>query len=57
MKVKTNGTFKLSKTVKRRLATMTDSHNRGHYKSLMIDAEVAFAKAKLAKPPSSKSAD
>lgn len=47
--VKTNGTFKLSKTVKRRLATMTDSHSRGHYKALMIDAEVAEAKAKLAK--------
>ena len=49
MKVKTNGTFKLSKTVKRRLATMTDPQNRGHYKNLMIDAEVAEIKAKLAK--------
>ena len=49
MKVKTNGTFKLSKTVKRRLATMSDPAKRSHYKNLMIDAEVAEIKAKLAK--------
>ena len=52
--VKTNGTFKLSKTTKRRLATMTEPHARGHYKSLMIDAEVAEIKAKLAKVKTGK---
>lgn len=49
MKVKTNGTFKLSKSTKRQLATMTDPHSRGHYKNLMIDAELSEARAKLAK--------
>jgi hypothetical protein len=47
--VKTNGTFKLSKSTKRRLATMTNPHSRGDYKNQMIDAEVAEIKAKLAK--------
>jgi len=47
--VKTNGTFKLSKSTKRRLATMIDPHSRGDYKNQMIDAEVAEIKAKLAK--------
>jgi hypothetical protein len=49
MMVKTNGTFKLSKSTKRRLATMIDPHSRGDYKNQMIDAEVAEIKAKLAK--------
>ena len=47
--IKTNGTFKLSKSTKRRLATMIDPHSRGDYKNQMIDAEVAEIKAKLAK--------
>jgi hypothetical protein len=47
--VKTNGTFKLSKSTKRRLATMPDPAKRSHYKNQMIDAEVAEIKAKLAK--------
>ena len=47
--MKTNGTFKLSKSTKRVLATMTNAQSRGEYKRSMIDAEVAFARAKLAK--------
>ena len=49
MKVKTNGTFKLSKSTKRIMATMANSNNRNHYKGMMIDAEVAEIKAKMAK--------
>jgi len=47
--VKTNGTFKLSKTTKRRMATMVNADDRNQYRRMMIDAEVAEAKAKLAK--------
>ena len=47
--VKTNGTFKLSKTTKRRMASMPNSEDRNHYKRLMIDAEISEIKAKLAK--------
>jgi len=47
--VKTNGTFKLSKSTKRMMATMANSNDRNHYKRMMIDAEVAEIKAKMAK--------
>jgi hypothetical protein len=47
--VKTNGTFKLSKSTKRIMATMVDANDRNHYKRMMIDAEVAEIKAKMAK--------
>jgi hypothetical protein len=47
--VKTNGTFKLSKSTKRRLATMINPYSRGDYKNQMIDAELSEARAKLAK--------
>lgn len=46
--VKTNGAFKLSKETKRILASMPQD-KAGDYKRMMIDAEVAEAKAKLAK--------
>ena len=55
--MKTNGTFKLSKSTKRVLATMTDAHSRGDYKRLMIDAEVSLAKAKLAKIKTNKTGE
>ena len=38
--VKTNGTFKLSKTTKRRMATMVNAVERNTYKNLMIQAEL-----------------
>jgi hypothetical protein len=47
--IKTNGTFKLSKSSKRIMATMVNSSDKNHYKRMMIDAEVAEIKAKLAK--------
>jgi len=53
MKTKTNGTFKLSKSTKRVLATKT-GQAAIDFKHQMIDAEVAYAKAKLAKPPKVK---
>lgn len=46
--MKTNGAFKLSKETKRILASMPQD-KAGDYKRMMIDAEVAEAKAKLAK--------
>lgn len=55
--MKTNGTFKLSKSTKRVLSTMTDSHMRGDYKRMMIEAEVAFARAKLAKIKTNKTGE
>lgn len=55
--MKTNGTFKLSKSTKRVLATMTDSQSRGDYKRLMIDAEVSYARAKLAKIKTAKTGE
>lgn len=53
MKPRTNGTFNLSKSTKRILATKT-GQDAIDFKHQMIDAEVAFAKAKLAKPPKTK---
>jgi hypothetical protein len=53
MKPKTNGTFKLSKSSKRILATKT-GQDAVDFKHQMIDAEVSYAKAKLAKPPKTK---
>ena len=47
--MKTNNDFKLSKSSKRVLATMTNSEKRGAWKKLMIEAEVAEKRAKLAK--------
>jgi hypothetical protein len=52
--VKTNGTFNLSKTTKRMLAGMSGA-KKTHWKKMMIDAEVSFAKAKLARPAKVKS--
>jgi hypothetical protein len=46
--VKTNKDFKLSKSSKRTLATML-GQNKGDWKRMMIDAEVAEKRAKLAK--------
>ena len=46
--MKTTGAFKLSKETKRILASMPQDR-AGDYKRMMIDAEVAEAKAKLAK--------
>jgi hypothetical protein len=47
--MKTSSTFKLSKSSKRVLATITNSQERGDLKRMMIEAEVSFARAKLAK--------
>lgn len=49
--MKTDKNFRLSKTSKRMLALMQfkDEHDRGAFKRLMIEAEVAQARAKLAK--------
>ena len=52
--MKTNGDFKLSKETKRILAQLTDS-KRGHWKSMMIEAEVLEKRAKLAKLKENKS--
>jgi hypothetical protein len=52
--VKTNGTFKLSKTTKRMMATLVNAEDRNQYKRMMIDAEVAEIKAKLAKIKTNK---
>jgi hypothetical protein len=57
MRVRTDKNFKLSKSAKRVMATMPNAEKRNDYKNLMIDAEVAFAKAKLAKPPKTKGAE
>lgn len=46
--MKTNGDFKLSKSTKRILASMPQD-KRGHWKKMMIEAEVAEKRAKLAK--------
>lgn len=46
--MKTTGAFKLSKETKRILASMPQD-KAGDYKRMMIEAEVAEAKAKLAK--------
>jgi hypothetical protein len=46
--MKTNKDFKLSKSTKRILATLPDGL-RGYWKNMMIEAEVAEKRAKLAK--------
>jgi len=46
--VKTNKDFRLSKSTKRTLATLSTGV-RGHWKDMMIAAEVAEKNAKLAK--------
>ena len=46
--MKTNKDFKLSKSTKRTLSTLKPGV-RGHWKKMMIDAEVAEKRAKLAK--------
>lgn len=47
--MRTNKDFKLSKSTKRTLSFMLDPHKRGHWKGMMIQAEVAEKNAKLAK--------
>jgi hypothetical protein len=46
--MKTTSNFKLSKSTKRVLATLP-TEMRSNFKRMMIDAEVSFARAKLAK--------
>jgi tagatose-1,6-bisphosphate aldolase len=48
VKVKTNKDFNLSKSSKRILATLS-TDQRGSWKKMMIDAEMAEKRAKLAK--------
>ena len=43
MYIKPNKTFKLSKTTKRRMATMVNAEERNAYKNMMIQAELAAA--------------
>jgi hypothetical protein len=50
----TNKDFKLSKSTKRILSSMT-GESRGHWKKMMIEAEVAEKRAKLAKLSGMKS--
>jgi hypothetical protein len=52
--MKTNKDFKLSKETKRMLASMP-SDKRGHWKNMMIEAEVLEKRAKLAKLKENKS--
>ena len=52
--MKTSKDFNLSKSSKRMLALM-DGEKRNHWKKMMIDAEVAEKRAKLAKLSSPKS--
>ena len=52
--MKTNKDFKLSKETKRILASMS-SDKRGHWKNMMIEAEVLEKRAKLAKLKENKS--
>lgn len=47
--MKTNGTFKLSKSSKRILATFADPHKRGAFKKFAIECEYAEQRAKFAK--------
>lgn len=42
----TNGSFKMSKQIKRMTATFTNLEQRSTYKKLMINAQTAFEKAK-----------
>ena len=46
--MKTNKDFRLSKNTKRILSNMR-GESRGHWKNMMIDAELAEKRAKLAK--------
>jgi hypothetical protein len=46
--MKTNKDFSLSKSSKRILATLS-TEKRGHWKSMMIEAEASEKRAKLAK--------
>jgi hypothetical protein len=46
--MKTNETFKLSKSSKRALAVLS-TEKRGHWRKMLIQAEVAEKNAKLAK--------
>jgi len=39
--MKPSKTFKLSKTTKRRMATIVDANQRNAYKNMMIQAELA----------------
>ena len=52
--MKTNKDFQLSKESKRCLATLSTA-KRGHWKKMMIEAEVMEKRAKLAKLSSNKS--
>lgn len=54
--MKADKNFKLSKSSKRLLCTMTDSQSRGHLKRLLIDAELSETEAKL-KSKKSRSED
>jgi hypothetical protein len=44
--MKAGSNFKMDKEVKRVAATIIDSTTRGEYKRTMIDAQLAFEKAK-----------
>jgi hypothetical protein len=44
--MKTNSSFNMNKEVKRVAATIIDPERRGFYKRLMIEAQVAFEKAR-----------
>lgn len=52
--MKTNKDFRLSKSTKRILSLMR-GESRGHWKGMMIDAEVSEKRAKLAKLSGMKS--
>lgn len=39
--MKPTSTFKISKQTKRFMATFVDAHARGHFKRMMIDAQLA----------------
>ncbi len=41
--------FKLSKTAKRMMATIVDAHARGHFKRMMIDAQLEAEKRPVSK--------
>ena len=47
--MKTNNTFKLSKSSKRILATFIDPYQRGAFKRFAIECELAEQRAKFAK--------
>lgn len=46
--MKTSGTFKINKQTKRYMALgkFKDEHDRGHFKRMMIEAQVAAEQAK-----------